>query len=109
MHKIFASAFAVAALAAATPALAQTTEAVTVSVETQDLDLTAAADQEKLNDRIETAILRACRPDGRDAIAMRASRVCRSSLADAFAPRVELAIAEAGAVRLASIDLEIGA
>ena len=109
MHKIFASAFAIAALAAAAPAVAQDSDTVSISVETHDLDLNSHADRDTLDQRIDTAIRRACRPEGRDTEAMRDARICRSDLADAIAPPVEMAIAEAATVRLAAIDLDLGA
>ncbi len=92
--------------AIAAPAAAQdASENVTITVQTNDLDLTSQADQQRLDNRVETAIRRACRSGGRDLASRQVETACRASLTDAANPRVELAIADANTTRFASIEL----
>ncbi|WP_271077805.1 UrcA family protein [Aurantiacibacter sp. MUD61] len=103
-------ALAAVATAIAAPAAAQdASDNVTISVETGDLDLTTAAGQESLENRIENAINRACRSGGRDMDSRRAEAACRSTLSEAFAPRVELAITDAQSDRYAALEISLKA
>lgn len=103
-------ALATAATLLAVPAAAQdASEDVTITVQTGDLDLTTAADQSRLDSRVETAIRRACRSGGRDLASRRIEAACRASLAETINPSVELAIAGANETRLASIELSFEA
>ena len=109
MRKIFI-ALAPLAAAIAAPAVAQDpATSITISVQTDDLDLSDANDQDRLDRRIENAIERACRTGGRDRDARRAEAACRADLQQTVSPSVELAIAEANAARFASLDLNPGA
>lgn len=103
-------AIAAATAALSVPATAQdASENVTITVETGDLDLTNQADQNRLDNRVETAIRRACRSGGRDLASRQVEAACRASLADTISPSVELAIAQATETRFASIELSFEA
>ena len=109
MRKIFIALAPIAAAVSA-PAMAQDpAESVTITIQTNDLDLTDAADQARLDSRVDRAISRACRVGGRDADARRAEAACRADLADTIAPQIEVAILDANATRFASLDLNPGA
>lgn len=97
--------FAAAALAAlATPAAAK--DAPTVRVGIADLDLTQAADREKLEQRIATKARIMCRSGARGVAAIQAERACRLAVTADAASKIELAIAEARHKRLATIALD---
>ncbi|MBH5322660.1 UrcA family protein [Aurantiacibacter sediminis] len=101
-------AFATAATLIAVPAAAQTSDdTVTITVETSDLDLTTVAGQDRLESRIDTSIERACRSGGRDLASRRAEAACRNTFHNAFAPQVELAIAEAGSENYVALEFAI--
>ena len=103
-------AFAAVATAFAVPAAAQdASDTVTITVQTNDLDLASPADQSRLETRIDSAISRVCRSGGRDFDARRAEAACRNSLRDAFAPQVEVAIMEAREEHFAALDLSLRA
>lgn len=110
MLKIATTILTVAALAASVPAAAQSQqEEVTVEVRLNGLDLSHAADQQRLDERVNYAIRRACRVDARDAESRRVQRACEQNLTEALAPRVELAINEARREYLAAIEANPGA
>ncbi|RJY08509.1 UrcA family protein [Aurantiacibacter aquimixticola] len=109
MRKTFIAIAAASAIFAAPAAAQDAAEDVTIAVQTDDLDLTDTADQDRLDARVETAIRQACRSGGRDLTSRRVEAACRNALADSIAPRVELAIIDANAPRLAALDLEPGA
>ncbi|MDE1466690.1 UrcA family protein [Aurantiacibacter sp. D1-12] len=104
-------AFATAATLIAAPAAAHESaeETITISVQTSDLDLSNTADQDRLNNRIDTAISRACRSGGRDLASRRAEAACRDSLSAEFAGPVALAIGEAGSETYAALEFSIKA
>lgn len=103
-------ALATAATLLAVPAAAQdATGNVTITVETNDLDLSSSADQQRLDSRVQTAIRRACRSGGRDLASRQVEAACRASLSDAASPSVELVIAQANETRFASIELSFEA
>lgn len=103
-------AFASIAALMATPAAAQELAGdVTITVQTDDLDLSAAADQARLDNRVENAIRRACRDGSVGIDARRAQAACRAALAETFAPQVEVAIMDASEERFAALELTPGA
>ena len=110
MMKFATALLAACALASGVPAAAQAQhEDVTVEVRLNGLDLSLSADQQRLDERMDYAIRRACRSDARDAASRRVQRACEESLSDALAPRVELAIANARREYLAAIEANPGA
>ena len=110
MLKITSAIIAVAVIASAVPAVAQTHgENVTAKVRIGDLDLADATDQVRLDKRVEHAIRRACRSGGFDHKSRRQETACRQNLTEVFAPRVELAIVRAREVHLAAITTDLGA
>ena len=115
MRKIAPALFAAAllvggAMIATAPAAAQAQpEDVTVEVPVEGLNLARPADQERLDNRVEQAVRRACRNGGLDLASRRQEAACRRSLSDAFAPQIELAIAEARTTHLAAIIANPGA
>ncbi len=103
-------AFATAATLIAAPAAAETgSETVTITVQTSDLDLSDVADQDRLNNRIDTAISRACRSGGRDLASRRAEAACVDSLSEVAAPQVALAISEAASRNYAALEFSLKA
>lgn len=106
----FAAALATSAAISAAPVMAQDPSGdVTITVQTDDLDLSNPADQDTLDARVETAIRQACRSGGRDMASRQVEKACRASLSEAFAPQVEVAIADANTKHFASLDLDIEA
>lgn len=104
------TAFAIATTLIAAPAVAQdTSDIVTITVETSDLDLTTSNGQDRLNNRVDTAIDRTCRSGGRDLASRRAEAACRDSLSEEFAAPVALAISEAGSENYAALEFSIKA
>lgn len=89
--------------------LAQTADRVTISVATADLDLASPADRARLETRLNSAIDRVCRSAGRDADALRAERLCRVQFRAEAQDRVDVAIAQANATRLAALPVNPGA
>ena len=110
MFKIAAALFAISAIATAAPAAAQAQqEEITVKVRLNGLDLNHLADQQRLEERVNYAIRRACRVDARDVASRRVQRSCEANLSDQLVPRVELAIADARREYLAAIEANPGA
>jgi UrcA family protein len=80
--KLFASAFLAASLAAL-PLLPASAEPVLLTINVSDLDLSSATGTERLNQRIEAQVERACeRPFMRDLKAMRNFETCVTSAQD---------------------------
>ena len=106
----FAAALATATVVFAAPAMAQDPSAdVTITVQTDDLDLSNPADQDTLDARIETAIRQACRTGGRDMASRKVEKACRANLSEALGSQVDVAIADANTKHFASLDLDIEA
>ncbi|RIV88821.1 UrcA family protein [Aurantiacibacter zhengii] len=102
--------FALSAITLAVPAAAQPEQNdVTVEIRLDGLDLTRAEDRDRLDDRVEYAIRRACRVNGMDSHSRKTQRACQESMTDLLAPQVELAIAEARGPSLAAIEANPGA
>ncbi|MGB3167375.1 MAG: UrcA family protein [Alteraurantiacibacter sp.] len=106
MRKTFIALAAAATVFAAPAMAADPADSVTISIQTNDLDLGTVEGQDRLENRIDTAIRRACQSGGRDLASRRAEAACRDALGERFAPVVEVAIVDAQATRLAAIDTE---
>ena len=106
MRKTLIALAAASTIFAAPAMAADPADSVTISVQTDDLDLTTEAGQDALENRVDRAIERVCRTGGRDIASRRAEAQCRSNFAEDFAPSVELAIAEAQEQRFAAINIE---
>ena len=106
MIKLSAIAALALTAAIAVPAAAQTADPVAVTISVEDLDLNTAEGQASLESRVDQAISRACRTGGRDIASRNLEAACRADLEANFAPRVELAIAEARTERLATLTLD---
>lgn len=102
MNKTFALAAAAIAFLS-TPALANTVPSATVQI--IDLDLTKQSDQEKLDQRIDHAISKMCRVNGRGLQFRRQENACRVAAKADAAPKVKLAIAAANTEQFAVINL----
>lgn len=102
MNKTFALAAAAIAFLS-TPALADTVPSATVQI--IDLDLTKQADQEKLDQRIDRAINKMCRVNGRGLEFRRQENACRVAAKADAAPKVKLAIAAANTQQFAAISV----
>ena len=110
MRKIATTLFALSAMTLAVPAAAQSEQNdVTVEIRLDGLDLTRAQDRDRLDDRVEYAIRRACRISGMDSHSRKTQRACQESMAELLFPEVELAIAEARGPALAAIEANPGA
>ena len=105
MRKFFLALAFIAPIVSAPAAAQSMTDGIGVTVRTGDLDLSNPSEQARLDRRVEYAIERACRIGARDTDSRRAEAACRADLAERFAPRIELAIRDANATRLASLDL----
>ena len=101
MNKTLALVAAALAIAAS-PASADYTHHAVVTVETSDLDLASASDQERLEARMDREIRRACRIGGKGLEIMHAEAQCRADLRETARTKVALAVAQARTERLAS-------
>lgn len=91
--------------AASVPAAAQT-ESVTSVVRTDDLNLTRAADRERLDTRIQTTARRACQTGLRGAAESARYSQCVSAALASAEPQVTRAVAQAqGGTQLALLML----
>ncbi len=98
---------ALALFAASTPALAMTGgEPVSIDVRADDLDLTTAAGQKVLSQRVTRAARHLCTFQARSLAEKEAEKSCVALAMKYAAPQVELAVARSGKpVRLATSAL----
>lgn len=93
------------ALAAATPALAET---ASIAVPYGDLDLTKDAGRKALDQRIARAATRLCGTVGaRDLVRIAAHKACVAEARASAAPQVELALNAANARRVAVLSTKL--
>jgi UrcA family protein len=96
---------AAAALAAATPVLAQP---ITVTVPHADLDLTREAGRKALEIRVARAAKRVCGPLGtRDLSRVAAHKACLAEARASAQPQVEFALNAANARRVAALSTKL--
>ena len=104
MTKTFA--FAAAALAAfAAPVAAK--EVPTASVSIADLDLSTAADQDRLHQRIATTARRICTVGSRSIASRRVDEACRLAVMADAAPKIAYAVEQAREKRFATNTLDL--
>ena len=77
-----------------------------IAVETTDLDLTSPKDQDRLDNRVERAIRKACTIGGKGVTVMVAESKCRAELREATNVEVRIAIAAAREDRFAALDVD---
>ena len=99
----------IAAALAVLPAQALANDRPSITVQTHDLDLATASDQERLENRVDRAIRRACRIGGKGVAVMAAEQECRAELREAARSQVRLAIAAARNDRFAALEVDPGA
>ena len=105
MNKTFALVAAALAIAAA-PAAAQNEDFTSITVKTADLDLTSAAGQARLENRLDREIRKACHVGSKGVEAMRLEADCRADLRDAAKGEIAIAIGKARTERLASNGID---
>ncbi|WP_369025273.1 UrcA family protein [Qipengyuania sp. RANM35] len=94
-------AFLFAALALV-PSQAMADEAMSITIETRDLNLADPVDQLRLDNRVERTIREACDNDARDGASLSDQRQCRAELRKAARAGVAVAIAKTPNFRLSS-------
>ena len=95
-----------AAALAILPTQAIARDIPSIAIETTDLDLASAKDQDRLESRVERAIRKACTIGGKGVTVMAAEKQCRAELREAADVEVRLAIAAAREDRLAARDVD---
>ncbi|APE28720.1 UrcA family protein [Aurantiacibacter gangjinensis] len=88
----------------AAPAAAQDTETVTLTIQTEDLNMADADDQARFQQRVDRAIRQACATGGRDLTSRRIEAACRADLAESVAHSVEVAVNEGRLPIVAAIE-----
>ena len=106
MHKTLLALAGFASVLAIPAQATEASEPVTVTVSMADLDLSLAADRDRLERRMDNAVRRACDTRGLGADARRLEAACRADMLQALAPQVELAVAAANARQFAAAYLE---
>lgn len=96
----------IAAALAVLPAQAIASDIPSIAVETTDLDLASAKDQDRLESRVERAIRKACTVGGKGLTVMAAEKQCRDELREAANVEIRLAIAAARGDRFAALDVD---
>ena len=100
--------FAAALAAIALPTTATAADR-SIAVPVADLDLSQAADRAVLDSRIERAARKACASGVKGAAAQRIESECRAQAVESASRQADLAIANHGEPRLASIAIDPGA
>ncbi|WP_435200802.1 UrcA family protein [Qipengyuania sp. 902] len=96
----------IAATLAILPAQVIASDIPSIAVETTDLDLASAKDQNRLESRVERAIRKACADGGKGLTVMAAEKQCRAELREAANVEIRLAIAAARGDRFAALDVD---